>query len=100
MNQFTHPEGLSMLEKRRIEAEILKEVLPCISPFTVAFFEAHDGPLSTSASPEIEPSAVMAIEMRPGCGQGGCRTEPVPLVPTTLSHTGRRLPAASSSAPL
>ena len=26
MNQFTHPEGLSMLEKRRIEAEILKEV--------------------------------------------------------------------------
>ena len=26
MNQFTHPEGLSMLEKRKIEAEILKEV--------------------------------------------------------------------------
>jgi L-2-amino-thiazoline-4-carboxylic acid hydrolase len=26
MNQFTHPEGLSMLEKRQIEAEILKEV--------------------------------------------------------------------------
>ena len=26
MNQFTHPEDLSMLEKRRIEAEILKEV--------------------------------------------------------------------------
>ena len=26
MNQFTHPEGLSMLEKRTIEAEILKEV--------------------------------------------------------------------------
>jgi hypothetical protein len=26
MTQFTHPEGLSMLEKRTIEAEILKEV--------------------------------------------------------------------------
>jgi hypothetical protein len=26
MNQFTHPEGPSMLEKRKIEAEILKEV--------------------------------------------------------------------------
>jgi hypothetical protein len=26
MNQFTHPEGLAMLEKRQIEAEILKEV--------------------------------------------------------------------------
>src|SRR5260370_24475665 len=26
MNQFTHPQGLSMLEKRKIEAEILKEV--------------------------------------------------------------------------
>ena len=26
MTQSTHPEGLSMLEKRRIEAEILKEV--------------------------------------------------------------------------
>jgi hypothetical protein len=26
MTQFTHPEGLSMLEKRQIEAEILKEV--------------------------------------------------------------------------
>jgi hypothetical protein len=26
MSQSAHPEGLSMLEKRRIEAEILKEV--------------------------------------------------------------------------
>ena len=26
MTQSTHPEGLSMLEKRKIEAEILKEV--------------------------------------------------------------------------
>src|ERR1700730_15626886 len=65
MNQFTHPEGLSMLEKRKIEAEILKEVYETLK-------ESHGEELPRTPSAEsVRRSAIEQARQFAASAPGG-----------------------------